>query len=193
MNTQTMVPVEYVGAKQSETDHLYGTGLVWSGRGDVQLVPADKWSQMKRHVDVWRALEGAPSSLAGAKSTGPKTEPVQASVPTDVLYGTNHPAEIDIGGKLVPLGDVVREAHAMSKMSVRAWNELDDQGRHDLVEHYLGEALKAAGVTGAGDGVVDLEAMDKAALRQLAEERGVKVHPNAGEAKLREALKAAGV
>jgi hypothetical protein len=191
MNTNTVL-VEYVGLKPQETDCVAGTGLTWVGAGSVHPVPAKAWEIMANHPDVWRLVEGQPAtgSLAAAKVSAP---PQKTSVPSDVLYGTNHPPEIDIGGKLVPLGDVVREAHAMSKMSVRAWNELDDRGRHDLVEHYLGEAMKAAGGTGAGDGAVDLEAMDKAALRQLAEERGVKVHPNAGEAKLREALKAAGV
>lgn len=56
------VQVEYVGLKDQETDHLYGTGLVWVGKGDVKAVPADKWARMKVHADVWREVGTKPAA-----------------------------------------------------------------------------------------------------------------------------------
>lgn len=56
------VKVEYVGLKDQETDHLYGTGIVWTGKGDVQEVPAAAWARMKVHVDVWREADEQPAA-----------------------------------------------------------------------------------------------------------------------------------
>jgi hypothetical protein len=61
------VLVEYVGLKPAETDHLYGTGIEWTGKGDVQEVPAANWSKMRKHVDVWR--EYKPEAEAPAPSS----------------------------------------------------------------------------------------------------------------------------
>lgn len=33
------------------------TGIVWSGRGDVQNYPADLWPRLRGHHDVWRLYE----------------------------------------------------------------------------------------------------------------------------------------
>ena len=72
------VQVEYVGAKDQETDHLYGTGITWVGRGDVHTVPATAWDGMKKHPDVWRLVEEGetqPASIQGlSKVTAPKAE-----------------------------------------------------------------------------------------------------------------------
>jgi hypothetical protein len=58
------VKVEYVGLKPSETDHTYGTGLTWTGAGDVQDVPIDAWEKMAKHTDVWRLAEDVPEAKA---------------------------------------------------------------------------------------------------------------------------------
>lgn len=51
------VLVEYVGKKPREVDHLYGTGIVWLGGGDIQPVPIEAWERMRVHTDVWRAAQ----------------------------------------------------------------------------------------------------------------------------------------
>jgi hypothetical protein len=63
--------VEYVGTKPKRTDSIAGTGVVWSGAGDVQAVPADAWAKLSRHPDVWRLVDGpvakpVPPEIAAA-------------------------------------------------------------------------------------------------------------------------------
>lgn len=82
MNTpSTTVLVEYVGLKDREEDHLYGTGLVWIGKGDVQEVPVANWSRMRKHVDVWRLVNLAPaeSPLKGLASAAAPASPAPAA------------------------------------------------------------------------------------------------------------------
>lgn len=66
------VRVEYVGLKPSETDHLYGTRITWTGLGDIQDVPVAAWEKMARHTDVWKMADVQASdetlSLADAKT-----------------------------------------------------------------------------------------------------------------------------
>lgn len=71
---EQQVAVEYVGLKDSETDHTYGTNIAWIGKGDVQLVPASKWAAMKKHADVWREVTSEEQAAA--------TE----EVPADIAY-----------------------------------------------------------------------------------------------------------
>jgi hypothetical protein len=68
------VPVEYIGKKDFETDHLYGTGLTWIGQGNIQHVPEAAWAKMKKHDDVWR--EAAPPEAVGAPAEGAPARPV---------------------------------------------------------------------------------------------------------------------
>lgn len=67
------VQVEYVGLKDEETDHLYGTGITWTGKGDVHAVPASAWEGMSKHPDVWR-LVGDGESTQAAAPTASKSE-----------------------------------------------------------------------------------------------------------------------
>lgn len=50
-----------------------------------------------------------------------------------MLYGTDHPALIDIDGQQVQLGTLVAAAHTASELSVAQWNDLADAARSDLV------------------------------------------------------------
>lgn len=83
MTEQALVAVEYCGLKDSEVDHLYGTNIVWVGKGDVQLVPAKNWESMKRHVDVWReaAYTDGPT-LASANLS----QIADDELPADIAY-----------------------------------------------------------------------------------------------------------
>jgi hypothetical protein len=84
------------------------------------------------------------------KSTSDITE--QAKVidgavlgPTDTLVGSNIlPSLVDVGGEqAIPLGDVVKAAHALSGLSVEAWNALPDDERETLLASAV-EGLKGA-------------------------------------------------
>jgi hypothetical protein len=67
------VRVRYVGLKPSETDHLYGTDIVWNGAGDIKTVPTDAWAKMAKHVDVWE--------LAGDDDLSPPAPPDESPPP----------------------------------------------------------------------------------------------------------------
>lgn len=62
MNSEVLV--EYVGLKDRETDCVGGTGLVWIGLGSRQWVPAKAWEVMKKHTDVWKAVEPEEPAVA---------------------------------------------------------------------------------------------------------------------------------
>lgn len=70
MNEDT-VRIEYVGLKDREVDHLYGTGIVWTGRGCVQSVPVDAWQKMKKHNDVWREASPPAAVFVPAEQAPP--------------------------------------------------------------------------------------------------------------------------
>jgi tRNA(Ile2) C34 agmatinyltransferase TiaS len=55
------VRVEYIGPKPEHQDHLYGTGLVWSGRGAQHDVSESAWEGMAKHTDVY-ALAKKPAA-----------------------------------------------------------------------------------------------------------------------------------
>lgn len=149
--------VEYIGSKPVKEDNVAHTGVVWVGQGDVQEVPASAWAKLSRHPDVW-CLAGEGQPLIGTalvsgeiksaqvpdgsptpedvKPPDTTKEPVQ-SPPEEVLYGTDHPALIEIGGEQLQLGDVVNAAFSSTGMSVGDWNALDDQDRFDFVESHI--------------------------------------------------------
>lgn len=170
---EQMVDVEYVGSKAKSTDNVAGTGTVWNGPGDVQKVPASAWPKLAKHAH-WR--------LAGAAAA--PTEPKKG------IFGTNHPTENHIGGKSVQLGDLVRAAFAASQLNEDQWNALDDKDRHERVDAEIGKLKQAAERrAAAGDSeAAKLDAMEPEALHQLANQRGMRVHPQLGKPKLIKAI-----
>lgn len=88
MNNPNLM-VRYVGLKESETDCVAGTGITWTGKGDVQLVPPAAWEIMAKHADVWELVIDDDS--ARTASTGQtlgdaetKTESAEATSSTAV-------------------------------------------------------------------------------------------------------------
>ena len=62
-----------------------------------------------------------------------------------MLYGTNHPALIDIDGQQVQLGTLVAAAHTASELSIADWNDLADADRSDFVDAEIeGRRIAAA-------------------------------------------------
>lgn len=80
MNEDT-VRIEYVGLKDREVDHLYGTGIVWTGRGCVQSVPVDAWQKMKKHNDVWREAASPAAVFVPADQAPPASPPAPLTTP----------------------------------------------------------------------------------------------------------------
>lgn len=55
--SSTVVPLAYIGHKPAKTDNVAGTGVVWRGHGDVQMVPAGHLSKFLAHPSVWAIPE----------------------------------------------------------------------------------------------------------------------------------------
>jgi hypothetical protein len=116
------IAVEYVGCKPSETDHLYGTGIVWVGKGDVQMVPAAAWSRMQKHKDVW--CEAAPASANLSQMDS------EVQIPVDIAYALSpeHSAALRAEEASVPpeemataASDMAQKFAAMTDDEVRAY------------------------------------------------------------------------
>lgn len=72
------VQVVYVGKKEQEIDSIAGTGIVWTGVGDVQEVPVEAWEKMALHPDVW-SLQEAEGSIEDEVDLGSsEVEPHEA-------------------------------------------------------------------------------------------------------------------
>lgn len=61
-----LIEIQYVGRKPRKKDTVAGTGIIWHGRGDVQLVPRAVAQRLCDYPDIWRrALPMAHGSGAG--------------------------------------------------------------------------------------------------------------------------------
>lgn len=153
------VDVEYIGEKPTKQDNVAGTGVVWFGKGDVRPVPAQAWPRLAVHTGVWRLFEERTESPAAASvaalvladaaktseglgnSAAIKNAVIEAPVG---IYGTNHPALIEIDGEQVQLGTLVAAACAASGLSDEDWNALAEEDRHDFVEAEIEQRRNAA-------------------------------------------------
>ena len=98
---------------------------------------AEGLAQQLRRVGVSVQIHEslAPAGDGSPVAANPSARPV-------VLHGTdNLPAHVEINGDSYPLGDIVRKAHALSGMSVDAWNRLPQHTRDDYIETAL-EAIR---------------------------------------------------
>lgn len=128
MTQDTAVAVEYVGLKPSETDHLYGTGITWVGKGDVQNVPAAAWSRMRKHADVWREAPPAPGPTLASAEIPQMAGEVQ--IPVDIAYALSaehsaalraEEASVTPEEMATAASDMAQKFAAMSDDEVRAY------------------------------------------------------------------------
>lgn len=202
------VRVIYVGKKARQTDTVAGTGIVWPHQGSVQPMPLAAWAKMSKHPDVWALDDGSVPVVDQAIATGLAAIQPASQAPATVqpVLDSDLPGVIQIAeGVGMPREEVVRGAFQALVFGAKEWNELTAEQRAELVDSHierLRETTPAVIDKPAGDfkptgdtapAKVDLAKLDKDALKALALKHGVKVHPNAGEDKLRTALEAAGV
>lgn len=70
------VLVELVADRELHKDLLYGTEIVWLGKGDRQYVPAELWPKFAHHPDVYGLVRQAPIQPAEeAKPPAPAPAP----------------------------------------------------------------------------------------------------------------------
>lgn len=179
------IPIQYTGNKPRSIDNLpNGSGTVWNGHGDVQLVDASFVPALLKHAH-WRI---APDDA-------------KAPEPPVGIYGTNHPDPIVLAnGSTLALRDVVMGAFNASGLAAVVWNALTDEERHAKVEAHLkpwrdvgttGDTATTGGPPTAGTAPADLDAMDRDALAKLATARNLSFHPQLGAPKLRALISAA--
>lgn len=121
-----------------------------------------------------------PGQKAAAKAEQKPAAPLK---PEQTLLGSDvHPAEFEIGGKIVSLGEVVAAAFKRANTAAEQWNELPAETRHELIDAELD--FLAEDDSGDGDD-------ERAALvEQYVAKYGKKPHHKLGVDKIREALAA---
>lgn len=126
-----------------------------------------------------------PGAKAAAK---PELKPVAPLKPEATLLGSDvHPAEFEIGGKTVSLGEVVAAAFKRASMTAEQWNELPAETRHELIDAELDFLAEDAAGGEGGEGGDDERA---ALVEQYVAKYGKKPHHKLGNDKIREALAA---
>lgn len=69
-----VVNVELVCDREFKDDCRCNTGIVWRGKGDTQLYPANLWPKLAAHPDVWRLADEQPD---GVKVTSVRSESLE--------------------------------------------------------------------------------------------------------------------
>lgn len=81
----TAVPVEYVGKKPFAVDNVAGSGKVWAGKGDVQMVSEDKALKLANFPDQWKInLAAVPIQQQSAEAALKALKELGASLDTPV-------------------------------------------------------------------------------------------------------------
>lgn len=122
-----------------------------------------------------------PELEAGALSVGALS--LMADTPPPALLGSSvQPASFELpDGTVLALGDVVREAHVASGLSVGDWNALEDSAREALIADTV-DKLSSEGDQGR------VAAGDKPALIAQLEAAGIPFDKRWGPEKLAAAL-----
>ncbi|WP_294767245.1 hypothetical protein [uncultured Rhodoferax sp.] len=195
--------IKYVGAKQDgETAFAEKTGITWFP-GDSHAVDDKVAARMLNHPDVFAVDEGNTVVTLASTPLAPST-PVAKEAHGVFLFGSDKlPALVPVGSgsTTVELAAVVASAFLRSGHGVDDWNTLSAEDRETLLANEVIILGQDSG-GGAGDGVdvtpvllhledgttKDIAGLDKDALVALAAELKVRHHPNAGVAKITEAL-----
>ena len=196
--------LKYVGCKEEETAFSVETDIVWYP-GSVEEVSDKFASRMLQHPDVFARADddmAQPPAKAPVQTTTliPSVPPAGDNKLEDkeTLLGSDMlPALIDIGNQKVQLGTVVASAFTTSGLSAADWNGLDAAAREDMLAKEI--VAMTADALNPPDYVIELadgtkktlDGMDVNALRALAKQLAVSVHPSAGIAKVTAALVAA--
>ena len=49
-----MIPIRYVGTRESWNDYLYGSNVTWNGHDDIQMVPEEAAQRLLKHPEFVR-------------------------------------------------------------------------------------------------------------------------------------------
>lgn len=81
------VAVRLVVDRVDFADPTYGSGVVWSGKGNVQPVPNEKWAAMKKHTDVWQEADASTAAEEDAR-----TPALNAEIGTEQAFADPSPS-----------------------------------------------------------------------------------------------------
>lgn len=74
----TTVAIRYIGSKEEKVDNVAGTGKVWRGEGDVQVVDEKAAAKLLKHTDVWEPAEGQGEGAETDETTAAKAPKAKA-------------------------------------------------------------------------------------------------------------------
>lgn len=121
------INIRYIGNKDVQEDHLYGTGIVWTGKGDVRPVPEDKAPFLLQHTDVWKDARSASAR---------KKTPIAATEEVPLRYReTDELLPEPVKVHLMPLEDLAR--YAFSAFGERLAPELNVEQARAEVTHMM--------------------------------------------------------
>ncbi len=160
-----LVELVWPASRGEKTDCKNYTGVVWSGRGDVQNYPANLWHRLREHPDVWRLYvppaEPAPAQTAAAPAAEPeKTEQGMLERQQEAAGRNTDLVAVMVGFE--DDGDVVPDAGQRSEVQAAA---------ETVVAHSVAAVEKLT------LSLADLEAMSVQDVRELAQKRDYMLNP----------------
>lgn len=176
-----LVELVWPESRGEKEDCKNRTGVVWSGRGDVQNYPENLWPRLKEHHDVWRLYEASGSAHTTAAPPSPTQEGVdgeEARQDDDLQLRQQEAAgkNTDLVAVMVGFEDDSSEA--------------EEQAPEDPAAEPAVADLKAVAAHTLDKGVpllltrVDLESMSVQDVRQLAIDRDYMLNPRLKAEKL---------
>ena len=151
LNPQDKVSIRFIGRKAPFFDNLYGTKLTFESQ-QVRAVPTDIAKKFLKHGDLFELA----SDVEAQKAAPAPIEQTEIG-----LLGSDvQPSLIEIKGKEVQLGYVVRHAFAASELTPEAWNALDNEDREARIAAAIEEMRNAD----------DTDAIIEAAKQEKAEQ-----------------------
>ncbi len=182
-----LVQLVWPESRGEKTDCKNYTGIVWSGRGDVQNYPANLWPRLREHPDVWRLYtpaEQAPAPAPAPAQPAAKTEPPVAGQEDKLLERQQEESgrNTDLVAVMVGFeddGDVAADEQVGATEPPRS-AQIQEQQAETVVAHAMrkdGPVLLT---------LADLQAMSVQAVRELAQQRDYMLHPRMKAEKLYE-------
>lgn len=121
-----------------------GSGVIWSGRGDVKEYPAGLWPKLQPHPDVWRLYD--PATAIGAVEAAKRAE--QERQTAEAVARAEAEARLQAD-------EAARQAAALANQA-QAAREAGQQTGTDIVTAIASASSQpVAGTLGDGSGVAD--------------------------------------
>lgn len=139
-----LVECVWQAVRGEKNDCRGGTGIVWSGRGDVKEYPAALWPKLQPFPDVWRLYD--PETAIGAVEAAKRAE--QERQTADAVARAEAEARIQAD-------EAARQAAALANQAQAARESGQQTGTDIVTAIATASSEPVAGTLGGGSGVAD--------------------------------------